>query len=159
MDTIQQDIRNFTITEVTNPDCPQVFQEFIGSEYRRKRWIDTVLVQNASGHTVEAVAARDFSNLKAARENYVLPHRPQGFPSIRVAAEVAMKVNRARGFPGLQAAQRAALAANRAAGFPGRVQNREVLFWFKLWKLSFIFEPSLQRTHAVCRKLSSFRVT
>lgn len=118
IDTIQQDICNFTITEATDPDCPQVLREFASSKCYGMRWIDTVLGQYAGGHTVEAVAARGFPNLKAARRNYVLLNRPKGFPSLRKAHEAAMIVNRAKGFPGMQAAQKVSLAMRRAAGFP-----------------------------------------
>lgn len=126
MDKIQRDICNFTITEATDPDCPQVLREFASSECSGMRWIDTVLGQCAGGHTVEAVAARGFANLKAARRNYVLLNRPKGFPSLRAATEVAMKVNRARGFPGLQVAQKVSLAMRRAAGFPGLETARKI---------------------------------
>lgn len=126
MDKIQQDICNFTITQATDSGCPQILQESTRPEYDKFRWLDAVIGQHASGHTVEGVAAKGFPNLKAARKNYVLLNRPKGFPTLKAAAKVAAEVNRAKGYPGLRAARVIAHASRRAAGYPGLDAARRV---------------------------------
>ncbi|RSL56964.1 hypothetical protein CEP54_008531 [Fusarium duplospermum] len=114
METIQQHIRTFTVTKVTDPGCPHVLQGFISPEYHGKRWIDTVLGQSG------------FPSLKLAKEVAMKVDHARGFPGMQAAARAALGANRVAGFLGLKIARKVALEVKHANGFPNLKKEPKV---------------------------------